>query len=49
MLVFCLQKNGWYSGGVGVFLNALCEVPKHRKRDQMIKWNSYQADLTLKM
>jgi len=33
MLVFCLQKNGWDSGGSGVGLNAFCEVQKHRKRD----------------
>jgi len=39
-----LTKKGCNSGGSGIGLNAFSEVWKHRKRDEIIKWNPYQAD-----
>ena len=40
-----LSKKGYNSEGAEVLLKTFVKYKKHRKWHQMIKWNSYQADL----
>ncbi|MCM4157581.1 hypothetical protein DHD80_16370 [Gramella sp. AN32] len=40
-----LSKNGRDSEGAEVYSKGFCEIQKHRKRHQIIKWNSDLADL----